>query len=83
LLFQGSRFRGLWYSGCLCEDARPFAPHMSCGSRATQAKPEALPSCSEKIFASFAGLPMCMQARISLGKSSFCAPEIGRGASLA
>jgi hypothetical protein len=25
----------------------PFAPHMSFGSRATQAKPEALPSCSE------------------------------------
>jgi hypothetical protein len=28
----------------------PFAPHMSCGSRATQAKPEALPSCSESSY---------------------------------
>jgi hypothetical protein len=26
----------------------PSAPHMSCGSRANQAKPEALSSCSEQ-----------------------------------
>jgi hypothetical protein len=39
---------GMWYSKNLCEDARPFAPYMSYGSRATQAKPDALPSCSEK-----------------------------------
>jgi hypothetical protein len=32
----------LWYSVDLCEDARPSAPIMSYGSRATQAKPEAL-----------------------------------------
>jgi hypothetical protein len=31
----------MWYSIDLCEDARPFAPHMSCGSRATQAEPDA------------------------------------------
>jgi len=34
----------------------PFAPHMSSGSRATQAKPEALPSCSEKIITALCGL---------------------------
>jgi len=28
----------LWYSVDLCEDARPSAPKMSYGSRATQAK---------------------------------------------
>jgi len=27
-----------WYSMNLCADARPIAPSMSCGSRATQAK---------------------------------------------
>jgi len=27
---------GVWYSVDLCEDARPFAPSMSCGSRANQ-----------------------------------------------
>jgi hypothetical protein len=49
---------------------------MSSGSRATQAKPEALPSCSEKKLSPlFAGLQMCLQARISFGKSSFCASE--------
>jgi hypothetical protein len=31
-----------WYSNNLCADARPFAPNMSCGSRATQVNPEAL-----------------------------------------
>jgi hypothetical protein len=30
-----------WYSIDLCEDARPFAPTMSRGSRATQVNPEA------------------------------------------
>jgi hypothetical protein len=32
----------LWYSVDLCEDARPSAPNMSFGSRATQVNPEAL-----------------------------------------
>lgn len=32
----------MWYSIDLCEDARLFAPHMSRGSRATQAQPDAL-----------------------------------------
>jgi hypothetical protein len=45
-LVKGGR---MWYSTDLCEDARPFAPYMSYGSRATQAKPDALPSCSEKL----------------------------------
>jgi hypothetical protein len=31
----------MWYSIDLCEDARPFAPTMSFGSRATQATPDA------------------------------------------
>jgi hypothetical protein len=31
-----------WYSVDLCADARPFAPTMSRGSRATQVNPEAL-----------------------------------------
>jgi hypothetical protein len=32
----------MWYSIDLCEDARFIAPPMSCGSRATQAEPDAL-----------------------------------------
>jgi hypothetical protein len=40
--FYRWRRRGeMCYSIDLCEDARLFAPHMSCGSRATQAEPDA------------------------------------------
>jgi len=34
--FEATAAVKLWYSIDLCEDARPFAPHMSCGSRATR-----------------------------------------------
>ena len=58
------------------EDARPFAPHMSFGSRATQAKPEARTSCSERPdkTASFsAGERESAPARAHLGHQRFFA----------
>lgn len=39
LTIYWSQHGGLCYSVDLCEDARPFAPYMSYGSRATQARP--------------------------------------------
>jgi hypothetical protein len=47
--FHCKNWGWLWYSIDLCEDARPSAPTMSYGSRATQAKPDALSSCSEQL----------------------------------
>jgi hypothetical protein len=62
----------VWYSGTLCEDARPFAPSMSSGSRATQAKPDAQSSCSEQppetaFFAEERGFVSAYAPRFPLG----------------
>ena len=49
----------------------PFAPHMSFGSRATQAKPEALPSCSGQNKRDRADVSLSY-SKISTGKFLEC-----------
>jgi hypothetical protein len=48
---------------------------MSFGSRATQAKPEALPSCSEKNYHRFCGLADVYASEDFLWEVFICAPE--------